>query len=131
MAELPVVRVTLPPYETPRNAWREKIHAAAAASLAAAGVVYAQDDRLSLHVCLQMSDSMLWFHDIDNRLKDVLDALQGRAGGPKRVRRLAALIPNDRQVHRAVVEKVTAPVGDESGGWITIAGAAPTAGSAV
>jgi Holliday junction resolvase RusA-like endonuclease len=131
MAEIPVVRVVLPPYETPRNAWREKIHAAAAASLAAAGVAYSQDDRLRLHVCLHMSESMLWFHDIDNRLKDVLDALQGRAGGPKSVRRLAALIPNDRQVYRAVIEKVTAPAGDESGGWLTIAGTAPIAGSAV
>ena len=120
MADVALVRIALPAWQTPRNAWREGIHAAAAERLAAVGARYGIDDRLALHVCLYMNESMAAFHDIDNRLKDVLDALQGRAGGSKAVRRLAALIPNDNQVVRAVVEKVRPPAGDTSGGWFTV-----------
>jgi hypothetical protein len=35
-------------------------------------------------------------------LKDILDALQGRAGGSKKIRRLAPLIPNDSQIYRVI-----------------------------
>jgi Holliday junction resolvase RusA-like endonuclease len=48
-------------------------------------------------------------HDVDNRLKDILDALQGRAGGPKSTRKLKAIIPNDSQVFCVTVEKLPAP----------------------
>ena len=58
---------------------------------------------------LYLSDLQLSFHDVDNRLKDVLDALQGRAGGPKNRRSLQPIIPNDKQVFRVVVEKRVAP----------------------
>ncbi len=44
-------------------------------------------------------------HDVDNRLKDVLDALQGRAGGSKVSHDLDPIIPNDRQIYRVSVEK--------------------------
>lgn len=120
MAECSLLRIVLPPYETPRNTWREKIHAAASEHMAAAQVAYSAEDRLAVQVCLYMSESMLGFHDVDNRLKDVLDALQGRAGSPKRVRRLPALIPNDKQIVRAVIEKVQTPANEQSGGWCTI-----------
>jgi hypothetical protein len=42
-------------------------------------------------------------------LKDVLDALQGRAGGPKNKHTLAPIIPNDRQVCRVIIEKLAPP----------------------
>jgi len=109
--------VSLPPYETPRNAWRIKIHAAASEALRAAGIVYSEGDWLTVDVQLVMTAAMLQFHDVDNRLKDVLDGLQARVGGPKKVRKLAPLIPNDYQIVRATVEKVA---GEVLGGHLTI-----------
>jgi hypothetical protein len=38
-----------------------------------------------------------------------MDALQGRAGGSKKVRTLSAIIPNDRQVFRIIIEKSLPP----------------------
>jgi hypothetical protein len=63
-------------------------------------------------------------HDVDNRLKDILDALQGRFRGyaPKKVPRLIA---NDNKICRAVIEKRATPkvfknkTGD-TGGKLTI-----------
>ena len=45
----------------------------------------------------------LEIHDVDNRLKDILDALQGRRGRSKAVRRFAPMLTNDRQVYRVVL----------------------------
>src|SRR6266576_3423550 len=101
---LQALEVSLPPYETPRNAWRVKIHAAASEAMRTAGIVYSDTEWLAVDVQLVMTASMLQFHDVDNRLKDVLDALQARVGGPKKVRKLPPLIPNDFQIVRASVE---------------------------
>ncbi len=104
----------LPPYEAPRNAWRLLIHAAALEAQAKTGVYYTTSDQLSVKVLLYMPDCQLAFHDVDNRLKDILDALQGRAGGSKAKRSLYAIIPNDNQVFRVEVGKTTPP--KQSGG---------------
>ena len=64
--------------------------------------------------------SAVRFHDVDNRLKDVMDALQGRAGGPKSRRPLPPIVPNDRQVRRVVVEKMVAPKQSGGSGHLTI-----------
>ena len=111
------LEVSLPPYEAPRNAWRAKIHAAALVAMRTAGFAYTDRDWLEVEVQLIMSEDMLRFHDVDNRLKDILDALQARVGGPKSVRKLVPLIPNDFQIVRASVEKVA---GDVQGGRLTI-----------
>src|SRR5204863_5085287 len=66
------LEVSLPPYETPPNAWRVKIHAAAAEAMRAAGIVYSETEWLADEVQLVMTASMLQFHEVDNRLKDVL-----------------------------------------------------------
>jgi Holliday junction resolvase RusA-like endonuclease len=113
----PALEVVLPPYERPRNAWRAKIHAAAATAMQEAGITYSVHDWLTVNVQLVMTERMLRFHDVDNRLKDILDALQARIGGPKKVRILTPLVPNDFQVLQATVEKV---VGQVSGGRLTI-----------
>jgi Holliday junction resolvase RusA-like endonuclease len=42
--------------------------------------------------------------DVDNLLKHILDALQGRFGGPKSRRSKGRIIKNDRQVCRVVIE---------------------------
>jgi len=56
------LRVVLPEYQTPRNAWREKIHAAVMDRMRAEKINYSAEDQLTLEVCLYMSDSMLRFH---------------------------------------------------------------------
>jgi Holliday junction resolvase RusA-like endonuclease len=80
-------------------------------------MTFQESDRLEVEVRLVMTTSQFNFHDVDNRLKDVLDALQARVGGPKSVRLLAPLIPNDKQVTRALIEKVE---GAEPNGVLTI-----------
>jgi hypothetical protein len=42
---------------------------------------------------------------VDNRLKDILYALQGRMGGSKAVRKFVPIVQNDRQVYRVVISK--------------------------
>jgi Holliday junction resolvase RusA-like endonuclease len=111
------LEVRLPPYEAPRNTWRAKIHAAASEAMRSSGIVYSEADRLEVDVQLVMTEAMLQFHDVDNRLKDILDALQARVGGPKKVRRLTPLVPNDFQIVRASVEKVA---GEVLGGRLTV-----------
>ncbi len=108
------LRFRLPPYRAPRNHWRRDVHAAALAAMRRRGIRFAPGDRLSVAVRLYFPEQELRWHDVDNRLKDVLDALQGRAGGPKSLRALDPLIPNDRQVFRVVVEK-SAPPGQSHG----------------
>ena len=39
------------------------------------------EDKLELIVILYMNQDPLRWQDVDNRLKDIMDALQGRAGG--------------------------------------------------
>ncbi len=68
-----------------------------------------------------MTEAMLRFHDVDNRLKDVLDALQGRVGGTKAKKgQLPPLVPNDHQIFTAVITKAVPPSGASEGGWLTI-----------
>jgi len=54
-------------------------------------------------------DARLAIHDLDNRLKDIMDALQGRAGGSKAQPTLSPVIPNDRQIYRVIIEKKEPP----------------------
>ena len=108
------MRVRLPSYEAPRNEWRERMHEAILQEVETRGVVYSTEDKLEVHLRLYLPAASLASNDVDNRLKDVLDALQGRTGGPKKVRRLRAIIPNDRQIFRVCVEKSLPP--RQSGG---------------
>ena len=50
-----------------------------------AGIKFAKNDKLEVQVKLYMEKSLLNKSDVDNRLKDILDAIQGRAGGSKKV----------------------------------------------
>lgn len=103
------LKVRLPAYAAPRNAWRRQIHAAFLREADARGVTYGEGDKLEVHVRLYLDGTSLAWHDVDNRLKDILDALQGRAGGSKRERLLKPVIPNDRQVFRVSIENAVAP----------------------
>lgn len=124
MAKRPVkLSVRIPSYEKPRNQWRKKIHQAVSKALKAQGkriVSYNGNDRLEVQVRLYLKQNALFIHDVDNRLKDILDALQGRAGGPKSKRTLVPIIPNDRQIYRVIVEKSPPPWQSRGLGHLTI-----------
>lgn len=103
------LKFRLPKYSPPRNDWRKQIHLAASGARAKAGVRYAESDALSVTVHLYMVDADLAVNDVDNRMKDIFDALQGRVGGPKAKRTLTPLIPNDKQIFRVEMEKSCPP----------------------
>jgi len=93
--------IRIPPYETPRNAWRRKILEIAKK----ANITYLPSDKLQLKVRLYLDNEALSFHDIDNRLKDIMDALQDRIGGSKKGCVRKPIVPNDHQIFRAIIEK--------------------------
>lgn len=110
----------IPSYASPRNAWRQSIYEAAQRKMRALGVNYSRDERLTVSVVLYLKPGAIGVHDVDNRLKDVLDALQGRLGGPKAARRFRALIPNDNQIFKASVVKMLPPPQSRGLGHVTI-----------
>jgi Holliday junction resolvase RusA-like endonuclease len=103
------LKFRLPEYVNPRNAWRREIYKAALEAVKKQGVSYPEDAKLSVEVRLYLRGRALEIHDVDNRLKDILDALQGRMGGSKAVRKFEPIILNDRQVYRVVIIKSSPP----------------------
>jgi Holliday junction resolvase RusA-like endonuclease len=103
------LKFRLPEYVSPRNAWRREIYKAATEAVKKQGVSYPEDAKLAVEVKLYLRGRALEIHDVDNRLKDILDALQGRMGGSKAVRKFAPIIQNDQQVYRVVVTKSSPP----------------------
>ncbi|HLA90710.1 MAG TPA: hypothetical protein VJL28_09780 [Gemmatimonadaceae bacterium] len=104
------VHFRLPAYAAPRTAWQAQIHANAAAAFDHAGATITEDDHVQLDIQLYLKSADAARHDVDNRLKDILDALQGLAGGfGKKHRARRILLPNDAQVHRVVIEKTPPP----------------------
>jgi hypothetical protein len=106
------LNVRIPEYTPPRTRWRVAVHRAVSEVQRARAVHYEPTDRLEVQLRLYFTDrGAARIHDVDNRLKDCLDALQGRVGGTKSKaqRLLPPLIPNDRQVWRVVVQKGLAP----------------------
>jgi len=124
MAKRPLkLTIRIPEYKNPRNSWREAIHCAVAEVQRRGSVQYDTGDRLEVTLRLYFSsEGALEIHDVDNRLKDCLDALQGRVGGTKTkaVRKLEPIIPNDRQIWRVIVEKSLAPRQAHGRGHLTI-----------
>jgi Holliday junction resolvase RusA-like endonuclease len=115
------VRFRIPLYVTPRARWRRQIHLTATAVIRRAGIAYSSNDRLELDVRLYLTEDALVVHDVDNRLKDIMDALQGHVqGGGKKRRGLPALIPNDNQIYRVIVEKTAPPKQSHGQGHVTI-----------
>jgi hypothetical protein len=112
--------IRIPPYQSPRNTWRQKLHRIASLEAERAEVSYQSMDKLELKVRLYLKDGPLFFHDLDNRLEDIMLALQGRAGGSKKVRTLSAIIPNDRQVFRIVIEKSLSPKQSKGFGHLVV-----------
>ena len=110
------IRVTLPGYQKDRSRWRQRI----LDTVLDAGITCDDDEPLEVVVLLYMTKGKrIAIHDVDNRLKDILDALQGRFGSRRARKRL---IENDNRVHRAVIEKQPIPKGfsEEAGGDLLI-----------
>jgi len=112
--------VRIPQYKKPRNSWRQTLHAIMQSAVKSAAITYYPSDRLELKVKLYMEGGALSPHDVDNRLKDIMDALQGRAGGSKKIRRWAPIIPNDNQIYRVTIEKALAPKQSKGLGHVLI-----------
>lgn len=83
-------------------------------------VTYRNDDLLEISIILYLDNKACKIHDLDNRAKDVLDALQGRMGGSKAVRTVEWLVPNDRQFARMSVRKTLPPKQSHSQGHVTV-----------
>jgi len=83
-------------------------------------VFYHPSDKLEINIKLYLEGTALSSHDVDNRLKDIMDALQGRIGGPKKIRRWAPIIPNDNQIYRVTIEKALAPKQSKALGHVLI-----------
>ena len=114
------LHVRIPPYRAKRNAWRRKLHSAISTARRTRRVEYTPNDMLQLDIRLYIAGNALRFHDVDNRLKDVMDALQGRAGGPKGRQALRPIIHNDQQVYRVVMEKAPPPSQSRGFGHLTV-----------
>ena len=59
-------------------------------------------------------------HDVDNRLKDIMDALQGRMGGSKKVHEFETFIPNDAQICSVSICKQLASPQSKNRGHVEI-----------
>ena len=113
----------LPSYERDRYRWRRRILENVLEAQTEHGVSYDPGARFEVVVLLYLRKGKRHdIHDVDNRLKDILDALQGRFGGPKSVRGKSRLVENDRQVSRVVIEKQPIPktLSDDAGGRLLI-----------
>jgi Holliday junction resolvase RusA-like endonuclease len=95
-------------------AWRKAINAAVVEAQDQAGVQYSSDDKFDVEIRFYLRDRKLTILDLDNRLKDVGDALQGFIGEKGKSRALRPIIPNDNQIYRLVAEKRMPPKKDRA-----------------
>jgi len=98
------LRVRIPNFQTDARAWRRAIHAAITDVQKRGDVRYTKTDKLQVEICFYLRNPKLTILDLDNRVKDVCDALQGfiydkGKGG------LKPIVPNDNQIYRLIVEK--------------------------
>jgi hypothetical protein len=115
------IRAMIPTYQRDRSQWRREI--LASVLNAAAGVQYKRDDSLEVVILLYLRKGKRYaIHDVDNRLKDILDALQGRFGGSRIRGSERRLIENDNQICRVLIEKQEIPkmFGSDAGGRLLI-----------
>jgi hypothetical protein len=101
------ISTALPAYARPRNEWRRRVHAAVLDAQTRRGVGYRDADRLEVRITLFLGERPLDLHDIDERVKDVVDALAGRIAGPRSRRRIAPIVPSPDQIRRIILEKET------------------------
>lgn len=100
------ITATLPAYAPPRNEWRRRVHAAVLEAQTFRGVGYREADRLELRVSLFLGQRALDVHETDERVKDIVDALEGRIAGRRSRRRIAPIVQAG-QILRIILEKDT------------------------
>lgn len=98
------ITATLPAYAPPRNEWRRRVHAAVLEAQTFRGVGYRENDRLELRVSLFLGQRPLDVHETDERVKDIVDALEGRIAGRRSRRRIAPIVTAG-QILRIILEK--------------------------
>ncbi len=98
------ITATLPAYAPPRNEWRRRVHAAVLEAQTFRGVGYRESDRLELRISLYLGQRALDVHETDERVKDILDALEGRIAGRRSHRRIAPIVVGG-QIIRVILEK--------------------------
>jgi hypothetical protein len=103
------VKLRIPPYSPPRTEWRHSLHLDLMKACRENKIRYRSTDKLELDVVLYLGAHQLGVHDVDNRLKDIMDALPGRAGGSKATRTLTPIIANDSQIYKVTIEKKPPP----------------------
>jgi hypothetical protein len=103
------LRLRIPPYSPPRTSWRRSLHSELIKACRENKIRYCSNDKLEFEVVLYLGTHQLGVHDVDNRLKDIMDSLQGRAGGSKKTRILAPIIANDNQIYKVTIEKKHPP----------------------
>ncbi|HEV8229566.1 MAG TPA: hypothetical protein VGQ86_06380 [Candidatus Limnocylindria bacterium] len=101
------ISAILPQYAAPSNEWRRRVHSAVLEAQTSRGVGYRESDQLELRIALFLGHRSLDIHEIDERVKDVIDALGGNIAGPRSRRRIAPIIPTPEQVRRIILEKDT------------------------
>jgi hypothetical protein len=84
------------------------------------GIEYTTDQKLELFITLYLAEPHIRFHDVDNRLKDIMDSLQGRMGGSKTEQQFERLIPNDSQIYKVTIEKKRPPIQSHGLGHLEI-----------
>ncbi len=99
------ITVALPGYTRPRNEWRRRVHASVLDAQTRRGVGYRDADRVEVRITLFLGERPLDLHEIEERVKDVIDALEGRIAGPRSRRRIAPIIPSPDQIQRIVLER--------------------------
>lgn len=101
------IRAVLPTYQKDRQKWRKQILRNVRRVKEEKGIEYAPEQLFAVEVILYMDRGKRHdIHDIDNRLKDILDALQGAFRGSGRKLRL---IKNDNKICKATIEKRPTP----------------------
>jgi len=113
MAKLPLkLKARIPNFMKDGPAWRRAIHAAVVEVQDRSKVRYGASDKLEVQVRLHLENPKLTILDLDNRLKDILDALQGFVGDKGHSGELRPIIPNDSQIYRLIIEKRRPPKKD-------------------
>ena len=72
--------VPIPNFMSDGPAWRRALHAAIVKVQDRGNVQYSDSDKLEVEICFHLKNPKLTVLDLDNRLKDVFDALQGFVG---------------------------------------------------
>ena len=101
--------IRMPNYIADKMGWRRGIHAAVADAQRKSSVRYNENDKLEVEIRLHLRGRRLTILDLDNRVKDIFDALHGCIGEKGKTGELERIIPNDNQIYRLVVEKRLAP----------------------